>query len=54
MPVSTLGMLVPFGSCPVSQTSLLIARERFLKDDRVRGTAERSIFNVRDAADRLG
>ncbi|KAJ9214002.1 hypothetical protein DTO166G4_4447 [Paecilomyces variotii] len=27
---------------------------RFLKDDRVRGTAERSIFNVRDAADRLG
>ncbi|GAD92075.1 conserved hypothetical protein [Paecilomyces variotii No. 5] len=27
---------------------------RFLKDDRVRGTAERSIFNARDAADRLG
>ncbi|GAB1218210.1 hypothetical protein ATERTT37_007463 [Aspergillus terreus] len=27
---------------------------RMLKDDRVRGDHERSIFNVRDAADRLG
>ncbi|EED17813.1 conserved hypothetical protein [Talaromyces stipitatus ATCC 10500] len=27
---------------------------RMLKDDRVRGDAERSIFNIRDAADRLG
>jgi len=27
---------------------------RMLKDDRVRGDAERSIFNVKDAADRLG
>ena len=29
-------------------------RERMLKDDRVRGHQERSIFNVRDAEDRLG
>ncbi|KAE8166680.1 hypothetical protein BDV40DRAFT_296459 [Aspergillus tamarii] len=27
---------------------------RMLKDDRVRGHQERSIFNVRDAEDRLG
>ncbi|KAF4943341.1 hypothetical protein F66182_18758 [Fusarium sp. NRRL 66182] len=27
---------------------------RMLKDDRVRGDAQRSIFNVKDAADRLG
>ncbi|OKL63961.1 hypothetical protein UA08_00497 [Talaromyces atroroseus] len=27
---------------------------RMLKDDRVRGDTERSIFNIRDAADRLG
>ncbi|KAL3706184.1 hypothetical protein TMatcc_007194, partial [Talaromyces marneffei ATCC 18224] len=27
---------------------------RMLKDDRVRGDAERSIFNIKDAADRLG
>jgi hypothetical protein len=27
---------------------------RMLKDDRVRGEEYRSIFNVKDAADRLG
>ncbi|KAF2198869.1 hypothetical protein GQ43DRAFT_474162 [Delitschia confertaspora ATCC 74209] len=27
---------------------------RMLKDDRIRGEEERSIFNVKDAADRLG
>ena len=27
---------------------------RMLKDDRLRGEAERSIFNVKDASDKLG
>lgn len=27
---------------------------RMLKDERVRGEEQRSIFNVKDAADRLG
>jgi len=27
---------------------------RMIKDDRIYGAAERSIFNVKDAADRLG
>jgi hypothetical protein len=38
-------------SCYYKLTALSV---RMLKDDRVRGDTERSIFNVRDAADRLG
>jgi hypothetical protein len=31
-----------------------LTRHRMLKDDRVRAEEERSIFNVKDAPDRLG
>jgi hypothetical protein len=54
MSVWTRGAYQNFSITILFRAMLTALCIRMLKDDRVQGDAERSIFNVKDAADRLG